>query len=96
MPASCASLEELLQRLVVRLHGLQAPGTYLIQVADPPLSLQGPGMIVNDELKDTIRSHLDLDKGNAKFTRKASKVCAVLCDAFVQFNARVEHTVVPR
>ena len=36
--------------------------------------MQGPGMVVNDELKDTIRSHLDLGKGNAKYTRKASKV----------------------
>ena len=31
-------------------------------------------MVVNDELKEPIRSHMDLEKGNAKFTRKATKV----------------------
>lgn len=31
-------------------------------------------MVVNDELKDPIRSHLDLEKNNAKYTRKAMKV----------------------
>lgn len=30
-------------------------------------------MVVNDELKEPIRSHMDLEKGNAKFTRKATK-----------------------
>ena len=34
----------------------------------------GPGMVVNDEKKDTIRSHIDLEKGGAKFLKKASKV----------------------
>ena len=34
----------------------------------------GPGMVVGDEKKDTIRSHIDLEKGGAKFLKKASKV----------------------
>ena len=37
--------------------------------------LQGPGMVVGDELKDAIRSHSDLDRDNAKYSKKASKVC---------------------
>lgn len=36
-------------------------------------------MVVNDELKDPIRSHLDLEKNNAKFTRKAMKVRCSVC-----------------
>ena len=34
----------------------------------------GPGMVINDEKKDTIRSHIDLEKGGAKFLKKACKV----------------------
>lgn len=34
----------------------------------------GPGMVINDEKKDTIRSHIDLEKGGAKFFKKACKV----------------------
>ena len=34
----------------------------------------GPGMVINDDKKDTIRSHIDLEKGGAKFLKKASKV----------------------
>lgn len=34
---------------------------------------QGPGMIVSDELKMTIRSHHDIQKDAAKFMRKAQK-----------------------
>jgi len=34
----------------------------------------GPGMVVGEEKKDTIRSHIDLEKGAAKFSKKASKV----------------------
>ena len=32
-------------------------------------------MVVSDELKDVIRSHMDLDKDNCKYSKKASKVC---------------------
>ena len=34
---------------------------------------QGPGMVVNDDLKDPIRSHHDIDKDNAKYLKKATK-----------------------
>ena len=34
----------------------------------------GPGMVVGEERKDTIRSHIDLEKGAAKFSKKACKV----------------------
>jgi len=33
----------------------------------------GPGMVVDDDLKNPIRSHHDLEKENAKFMKKASK-----------------------
>ena len=36
--------------------------------------LQGPGQVVNDELKEPIRSHHDIDKDNAKYMKKAIKV----------------------
>jgi len=34
---------------------------------------QGPGMVVNDDLKQPIRSHHDIEKDNAKFMKKATK-----------------------
>lgn len=35
---------------------------------------QGPGMVVGDELKTPIRSWHDIDKDNAKFVKKGTKV----------------------
>lgn len=35
---------------------------------------QGPGMVVGDELKTPIRSWHDIEKDNAKFMKKATKV----------------------
>jgi protein transport protein SEC23 len=34
----------------------------------------GPGMVVGTELKEPIRSHHDIERDNAKYYRKASKV----------------------
>jgi len=34
---------------------------------------QGPGMVVNDDLKQPIRSHHDIDKDNARYMKKAMK-----------------------
>ncbi|CAH0385524.1 unnamed protein product [Bemisia tabaci] len=34
---------------------------------------EGPGQVVNDELKDPIRSHHDIQKDNAKYMKKAIK-----------------------
>jgi protein transport protein SEC23 len=34
---------------------------------------QGPGMVVGEELKDPIRSHSDLDRDNATYSKKACK-----------------------
>ncbi len=39
---------------------------------------QGPGMIADEELKNPIRSHHDIDKDNAKHMKKATKVCSCL------------------
>uniref|UniRef100_A0A8C3M4M7 Protein transport protein SEC23 n=1 Tax=Chrysolophus pictus TaxID=9089 RepID=A0A8C3M4M7_CHRPC len=38
---------------------------------------QGPGMVVGDELKTPIRSWHDIEKDNARFMKKATKVNAV-------------------
>ncbi|XP_047740240.1 LOW QUALITY PROTEIN: protein transport protein Sec23A-like [Hyalella azteca] len=35
--------------------------------------LYGPGMVVDDELKNPIRSHHDIEKDSAKFVKKANK-----------------------
>jgi protein transport protein SEC23 len=35
---------------------------------------EGPGMVVGPELKEPIRSHHDIERDNAKYYRKASKV----------------------
>lgn len=32
-------------------------------------------MVVSDDLKDVIRSHIDIDKDNCKYSKKAIKVC---------------------
>lgn len=37
---------------------------------------QGPGMVVGDELKTPIRSWHDIEKDNARFMKKATKVGA--------------------
>ena len=39
---------------------------------------QGPGMVVDDELKHPIRSHHDIEKDNCKYMKKAMKVCTIL------------------
>ena len=39
---------------------------------------QGPGMVVDDELKHPIRSHHDIEKDNVKYMKKAMKV-SYLC-----------------
>ena len=35
---------------------------------------QGPGMVVDDELKHPIRSHHDIEKDACKYMKKAMKV----------------------
>ena len=32
-------------------------------------------MMVGEELKEAIRSHIDLDRDNDKFSKKACRVC---------------------
>jgi hypothetical protein len=39
---------------------------------------EGPGMVVSEELREPIRSHTDLIKENAKYTKKAQKVKPVI------------------
>lgn len=39
---------------------------------------QGPGMVVGDELKTPIRSWHDIEKDNARFMKKATKVGAAV------------------
>lgn len=43
----------------------------------------GPGQIAAEELKETLRSHTDLVKENAKYSRKAAKVFYFYNDSFV-------------
>lgn len=38
---------------------------------------QGPGMVVGDELKTPIRSWHDIEKDNAKYVKKGTKVILV-------------------
>lgn len=42
---------------------------------------QGPGMVVGDELKVPIRSWHDIEKDNARFMKKATKVGSRECGA---------------
>ncbi len=35
---------------------------------------QGPGIIIDEELKHPIRSHHDIEKDNARYMKKAVKV----------------------
>lgn len=42
---------------------------------------QGPGMVVGDELKTPIRSWHDIEKDNAKFMKKATKVSALCLES---------------
>ena len=39
------------------------------------LLLQGPGMIIDNELKNVMRSHHDLEKDNTPYMKKAMRVC---------------------
>eukprot|EP00931_Biecheleriopsis_adriatica_P086355 TRINITY_DN61048_c0_g1_i1.p1 TRINITY_DN61048_c0_g1~~TRINITY_DN61048_c0_g1_i1.p1 ORF type:complete len:779 (+),score=200.31 TRINITY_DN61048_c0_g1_i1:55-2337(+) len=52
----------------------------------------GPGMVVGEELKETIRSHLDLQKENenAKYTKKAIKFYASLATRAVACGFAVD------
>lgn len=38
---------------------------------------QGPGMVVGDELKTPIRSWHDIEKDNAKYVKKGTKVSLI-------------------
>lgn len=35
---------------------------------------QGPGMVIDEELKNVIRSHHDIEKDNCKYMKRAIKV----------------------
>jgi protein transport protein SEC23 len=39
---------------------------------------EGPGMVVGPDLRDTMRSHHDIDRDNIKYYKKAHKVIATL------------------
>lgn len=50
---------------------------------------QGPGMIIDEELKNTIRSHHDIEKDDAKYMKKAIKVRTFILYIpirFIKFN----------
>jgi len=55
----------------------------------------GPGMVVGEEKKDTIRSHIDLEKGAAKFSKKASKVriCLKHSGTFYKYGIKL-HSII--
>ena len=44
---------------------------------------QGPGMVVGDELRHTIRSHHDIEKDNCKYMKKAMKVMLPLISLII-------------
>jgi len=44
---------------------------------------QGPGMVIDDDLKNTIRSHHDIEKDNCKYMKKAMKVGDIYLYLFV-------------
>jgi protein transport protein SEC23 len=50
---------------------------------------EGPGMVVGTELKEPIRSHHDIERDNAKYYRKASKVNHLLFP--VDENSTMRH-----
>lgn len=52
---------------------------------------QGPGMVVGDELKTPIRSWHDIEKDNARFMKKATKVGASAC--WVCLKTKTEYCV---
>ncbi|CAH8459804.1 unnamed protein product [Dicrocoelium dendriticum] len=45
---------------------------------------QGPGMVIDDELKNVIRSHHDIEKDNCKYMRKAMKHYEALANRAAQ------------
>ena len=51
-------------------------GTRIMLFAGGPCT-EGPGMVVGPELKEPIRSHHDIERDNAKYYRKASKVLRI-------------------
>ena len=38
---------------------------------------EGPGLVVGPELRESIRSHHDIDRDNIKYYKKALKVCTL-------------------
>lgn len=44
----------------------------------------GPGMVVDDDLKNTIRTHHDIDKDNVKYMKKA-------CEYYLQLATKASH-----
>uniref|UniRef100_A0A8W8IEP9 Protein transport protein SEC23 n=1 Tax=Magallana gigas TaxID=29159 RepID=A0A8W8IEP9_MAGGI len=56
---------------------------------------QGPGMVVDDELKNPIRKHLDIEKDNVKFMKKAMKHNAPIPQGgrgYLQFITQYQHS----
>ncbi len=52
---------------------------------------QGPGMVIDEELKNTIRSHHDIEKDNCKYMKKAMKVTLHLGRTL--YAERAQHTI---
>lgn len=55
-------------------------GAHIMLFAGGPAS-DGPGAVVGLDLKDTIRSHHDIERDSARYTRSATKVCLILLQA---------------
>lgn len=57
---------------------------------------QGPGMVVGDELKTPIRSWHDIEKDNAKYVKKGTKVILICLHTLLEnrysFNRREKIT----
>lgn len=51
-------------------------GRIMLFAAGP--ATEGPGMVVGPELRETVRSHHDIDRDNVKYYKKAIKVSAIV------------------
>lgn len=57
----------------------------MLFIAGP--STQGPGTIIDEELKHTIRSHHDIEKDNARYLKKAIKVRTIILQFFLDYTS---------
>lgn len=72
--ASNSALEFELRRKSLLTIASDAGGRIMLFTGGP--ATEGPGMVVGPELRESIRSHHDIDRDNIKYYKKALKVCS--------------------